>query len=132
MYETLLFFHVLAAFFLVSGVVMYSAFALGSPVNRMTRLVAESLWGAGALGTIAFGIWIALNRPEYSLADGWIIAALVLWVLAMGSGARASRGMRAPGDDSAITVDRGTLFAHWMRVLYVVLLLVDMIFKPWT
>jgi uncharacterized membrane protein len=129
-YHALLFFHVLAGFFLVSGVVMYSAFALGSPVNRATRLVAESLWGIGALGTIILGIWLALNRPEYNLLDGWIIAALVLWVLAMGSGAQASRGMRTEGEDAAIAVDRRTLFAHWMRVVYVVLLLLVMVWKP--
>jgi uncharacterized membrane protein len=129
-YHALLFFHVLAAFFLGSGVVMYSAFALGSPVNRATRLVAESLWGIGALGTIVLGIWLALNRPEYDLVDGWIIAALVLWVLAMGSGAQASRGMRAEGEDAALAIDRRTLFAHWMRVLYVVLLLLVMVWKP--
>jgi uncharacterized membrane protein len=129
-YHALLFFHVLAAFFLVSGVVVYSAFALGSPVNRATRLVAESLWGIGALGTIVLGIWLALNRPEYDLLDGWIIAALVLWVLAMGSGAQASRGMKAEGEDAAIAVDRRTLFAHWMRVVYVVLLLLVMVWKP--
>jgi len=129
-YHALLFFHVLAGFFLVSGVVVYSAFALGSPVNRATRLVAESLWGIGALGTIVLGIWLALNRPEYDLLDGWIIAALVLWVLAMGSGAQASRGMKAEGEDAAIAVDRRTLFAHWMRVVYVVLLLLVMVWKP--
>ena len=130
MYHALLFFHVLAGFFLVSGVVVYSAFALGSPVNRATRLVAESLWGIGALGTIVLGIWLALNRPEYDLLDGWVIAALVLWVLAMGSGAQASRGMQAEGQDAAIAVDRRTLFAHWMRVVYVVLLLLVMVWKP--
>jgi uncharacterized membrane protein len=129
-YHALLFFHVLAGFFLVSGVVVYSAFALGSPVNRATRLVAESLWGIGALGTIVLGIWLALNRPEYDLLDGWIITALVLWVLAMGSGAQASRGMQAEGQDAAIAVDRRTLFAHWMRVVYVVLLLLVMVWKP--
>ena len=130
MYHALLFFHVLAAFFLAGGVVMYSAFALGGPVNRATRLVAESLWGVGALGTIILGIWLALNRPEYDLLDGWIIAALVLWVLAMGSGAQASRGMRAEGGEEVLAVDRRTLFAHWMRVLYVVLLLLVMVWKP--
>ena len=130
MYHALLFFHVLAGFFLVSGVVMYSAFALGSPVNRATRLIAESLWGIGAVGTIVLGIWLALNRPEYDLLDGWIIAALVLWVLAMGSGAQASRGMRVEGEDAALAVDRRTLFAHWMRVVYVVLLLLVMVWKP--
>ena len=128
--HALLFFHVLAAFFLGTGVVIYTAFVLGSPVNRPTRLVAEILWGVGGLGTLAFGIWLALNRPEYEIWDGWIIAALILWVLATGSGAQASRGVQPVGDDSAVAVDRRTQFAHWMRVLYVVALLVVMVWKP--
>jgi uncharacterized membrane protein len=129
-YDALLFIHVLAAFFLAVGVVIYSAFVLGGPVNRPTRVVAEILWGVGGFGTLVFGIWLALNRPEYEIWDGWIIAALILWVLATGSGAQASRGVQPVGDDSAVAVDRRTQFAHWMRVLYVVALLVVMVWKP--
>jgi hypothetical protein len=131
MYHALLFFHVLAAFFLAGGIVIYSSFALGGPVNRTVRLVAEILWGVGGLGTLVFGIWLALNRPEYELWDGWIIAALILWVLATGSGARASRGIQPAGDDSAVAIDRRTLFAHWMRVFWFTALLVVMVWKPW-
>ena len=130
MYHALLFFHVLSAFFLGSAVVMFTAFVLGSPVNRTTRLVAEILWGVGALGTLALGIWLALNRPEYEIYDGWIIAAIVIWILAMGSGAQAGRGMQAAGDDSPVAIDRRTAFAHWMRVVWVVALLVVMVWKP--
>jgi uncharacterized membrane protein len=130
MYHALLFFHVLSAFFLGSAVVMFSAFVMGSPVNRSVRLVAEILWGIGALGTLVLGIWLALNRPEYEIYDGWIIAAFVLWILAMGSGARASRGVKPAGDDSPVAIDRRTAFAHWMRVVYVVALLVVMVWKP--
>jgi hypothetical protein len=130
MYHALLFFHVLSAFFLGSAVVMYSAFVLGSPVNRTTRLVAEILWGVGALGTLILGIWLALNRPEYEIYDGWIIAAFVLWILAMGSGAQASRGVKPGIDDSPVAIDRRTAFAHWARVVYVVALLVVMVWKP--
>jgi hypothetical protein len=130
MYEALLLFHVLAAFFLASGVLIYSAFALGSPVNKATRTVAEILWGVGGLGTLALGIWLALNRDEYELWDGWIIASLVLWFLATGSGAQASRGVQPTGDDSAVAIDRRTAFAHWARVLYVVALLIVMLWKP--
>jgi uncharacterized membrane protein len=129
-YHALLFFHVLAAFFLAVAVVIYSAFVLGSPVNRPTRLVAEILWGVGGLGTLALGIWLALNRPEYELWNGWIIAAVILWLLATGSGAQASRGVQPVGDDSAVAVDRRTQIAHWMRVLYVVALLIVMVWKP--
>jgi hypothetical protein len=130
MYHALLFFHVLAAFFLAAGIVIYSSFVLGGPVSRATRTIAEILWGVGGLGTLVLGVWLALNRPEYELWNGWIIAALVLWVLATGSGAQASRGVQPAGDDSAVAIDRRTMFAHWMRVLWFTLLLVVMVWKP--
>jgi hypothetical protein len=130
LYETLLFLHVLSAFLLAAGVVMYAAFVLGSPVTARLKIVAEILWGVGGVGTLVLGVWLALNRPEYELWDGWIIAALVLWVLATGSGAQASRGVQ-PGDgEAAVTVDRRTQFAHWMRTVYVIALLVVMVWKP--
>ena len=130
MNDALLFFHILSAFFLAAGIVIYSSFALGGPVNRMTKVIAEILWGVGGLGTLVFGIWLALNRPQYEIYDGWIIAAIVLWFLATGSGARAGRDIQPAGDDSAVAIDRRTLFAHWMRVFWFVALLVVMVWKP--
>lgn len=130
MYHALLFFHVLSAFLLAAAIVVYSAFALGSPVNRPTRLVGEILWGVGGLGTLALGIWLALYLDAYKIYDGWIIAAVVLWLLATGSGAQASRGMQPAGDDSAVAIDRRTQIAHWMRVVYFTALLVVMVWKP--
>src|SRR3954470_3930304 len=130
MYHALLFLHVLSAFFLATAAVLYSAFVLGGPVNRTTRLVAEILWGVGGLGVLAFGIWLAVNRPEYEVYDGWIIAALVLWVVLMGSCARASQGVKPAGDDSAVAVDRRAAFAHWMRIVWFIALLVVMVWKP--
>jgi hypothetical protein len=128
--DALLFLHVLAAFFLVAAVVMFSSFVLGGPIDRPNKLVAEILWGVGGVGTLVFGIWLALKRPEYEIWDGWIIAALVLWVLANGAGARADRDLKPTSDGSALSIDRRVAFAHWMRVLWVVLLLVVMIWKP--
>jgi uncharacterized membrane protein len=130
MYDTLIFLHVLAAFIMVAGVVILSSFVLGGPIDRPNKLVAEILWGVGGVGTLVFGVWLALNRPEYEIWDGWIIAALVLWVLANGAGARASRDLQPTADGSALTIDRRVAFAHWMRVLWVVLLLVVMVWKP--
>jgi hypothetical protein len=130
MYHALLLFHVLSAFLLASAIVMYSAFLLGGPVNRTTRLVAEILWGVGGLGTLVLGIWLALNRPEFEIYDGWIIAAIVVWFLATGSGAQASRGVQPVGDDLAVAVDRRTAIAHWMRVFWFTALLVLMVWKP--
>jgi hypothetical protein len=130
MYHTLLFLHVLSAFLMVSGVVMYSAFVLGSPVTRPLKLTAEILWGVGGVGTIVFGIWLALNRPQYEIYDGWIIAAVVLWILANGAGAQVSRAVQPSGEESPAAPDRRAKFSHWMRVLWVVLLLIDMVWKP--
>ena len=68
--------------------VIYSSFVLGSPVNRQTRLIGEILWGLGGLGTLALGIWLALYLDEYGIWDGWIIAAIVLWLAATGVDSR--------------------------------------------
>ena len=130
MYDTLIFLHVLTAFFLGAAVVMFSSFVLGGPIDRPNKIVAEVLWGVGGVGTLVFGVWLALNRPEYEIWDGWIIAAFVLWILANGAGARASRDLKPTSDGSALTIDRRVAFAHWMRVLWVVLLLVVMVWKP--
>ena len=130
MSETLLFLHILSAFFLVAGVVIYSAFVLGAPVNRPTRIVAEVLWGVGALGTIILGVWLALDIDGYELWDGWILAALVLWFLATGAGTEVSRGVEPRGDDSALTLTSRVVMAHWVRSALVLALLVVMIYKP--
>jgi hypothetical protein len=130
MYDTLLFLHVLAAFLLAIGVVIYSSFVLGSPVNGPTRTVGEALWGIGGLGTIVLGIWLALYLDGYELWDGWIIAAIVLWLAATGTGQPVSMAFRPRGDDSAIAVDQRVVLMHWLRVILVVALLVVMVWKP--
>jgi hypothetical protein len=130
-YDTLLFLHVLAGFFLAAGVVIYSAFVLGSPVNRPTRLVAEILWGIGGLGTLVLGIWLALYLDSYDILDGWIIGAVVLWLAATGTGQQTSMAFQpAAGDDSPIAVDQRVVLMHWLRTLLVVALLLVMVWKP--
>jgi hypothetical protein len=128
--ETLLFLHVLAAFFLVAGVVIYSAFVLGAPVNGPTRIVGEVLWGVGGLGTIVLGVWLALDIDGYELWDGWIIAAIVLWLLATGAGSQVSGAVEPRGDDSRLALPASVVTAHWVRTALVIALLVVMIYKP--
>jgi hypothetical protein len=130
MSETLLFLHVLAAFLLVAGVVIYSAFVLGAPVNRPTRIVAEVGWGVGGLGTLVLGVWLALDTDVYELWDGWILASLALWFLATGAGTEVSRGVEPRADDSALTLPSRVVMAHWVRTALVLALLVVMIYKP--
>ena len=130
MTETLLFLHVLAAFFIVAGVVVYSAFVLGGPVNRLARTTGEVLWGVGGLGTLVLGIWLALDIDGYEIWDGWIIAAILLWVLATGAGSGVSRSVQPRDDDSAVALPTAVVAAHWARTLLVIALLVVMIYKP--
>src|SRR5581483_3011206 len=33
----------------------------------------------GGLGTIVFGVWLAIVDDAYHVWDGWIVAAIVLW-----------------------------------------------------
>jgi hypothetical protein len=122
---------VLAGFFLAAGVVIYSAFVLGSPVNRPTRLVAEILWGIGGLGTLVLGIWLALYLDAYEIWDGWIIGAVLLWLAATGTGQQTSMAFQpAAGGDSPIVVDQRVILMHWLRTLLVIALLVVMVWKP--
>lgn len=130
MYHALLFFHVLSAFLLFGAVVMYSAFVLGAPVDRRVRLVAEILWGVGGVGTLALGIWLALYLDAYKIYDGWIIAAIVLWLLANATGSQTSRAVQPSADGGPVAVDSRVAAMHWARTLIVVALLVVMVYKP--
>ncbi|MFL5870198.1 MAG: hypothetical protein ACJ75R_03900 [Solirubrobacterales bacterium] len=134
MYDFLLFVHVLTAFCLAATIVIYSAFALGAPATDRTTFIAERLWDVGGLGTLVFGVWLAINRPEYEVWDGWVIAALVLWFVAFGLQRQAYVAMNASGSPSGTAVlapDRAALARfNALRALVFLLLLIDMIFKP--
>ena len=130
MYDWLLFLHVLSAFFLVATVVIFSAFALGAAADSRVLTVGNVLWAVGGLGTLVFGIWLAIYLDGYDLLDGWIIAALVLWAGATELGRRAELGI-APESNGVAAADRSrALLMHWLRTIVVLALLVDMIFKP--
>ena len=122
MTDALLFLHVLAAFLLMGTVVMLSSVALGAVAPPRTISIANLMWDAGGIGTIVFGIWLALDIDGYGLFDFWIIAAIVLWAVATELGRRA----RAALAEGAATFAQW----HWLSALVVVVLLVDMIFKP--
>jgi uncharacterized membrane protein len=129
-YHALLFFHVLSAFLLFGAVVIYSAFVLGAPAYRRSKTVAEILWGVGGVGTLALGIWLALYLDAYKIYDGWIIAAIVLWVLANAAGSQTSKAVQPVDDGRAAAIDSRAATMHWLRTVFVVALLVIMIYKP--
>jgi hypothetical protein len=131
-YHTLLFLHVLAAFALVATVVVFSAFALGLTTDSRVLSVGNVLWAIGGLGTLVFGVWLALYVQGYEIYDGWIIAALVLWAIGTELGRRAQAGYTAApaGGASDSAEVRQAALMHWLRSLVVLALLVVMIYKP--
>jgi hypothetical protein len=131
-YDTLLFLHVLAAFALVATVVVFSAFALGVTADRRVRAVGNALWAIGGLGTLVFGVWLALYVQGYEIWDGWIIAALVLWAIATELGRRAQVGYTTTGGvgEGAVATAANPALMHWLRTVVVLALLVVMIWKP--
>jgi hypothetical protein len=140
-YDWLLFLHLLAAFAVVATVVMFSAFAFGWTRDRRVLTVANVVWAIGGLGTLVFGVWLALNVSGYDITDGWIITALVLWAVATELGRRAQLGYTevtstanptsAAADAEAAVASSGSAqIWHWLRSLAVLALLVVMIYKP--
>jgi hypothetical protein len=122
-YDWLLFLHLIAAFLLAVTVVMYSAVALGAASSPRMMFVADRCWDVGGLGTLVFGIWLALNLDQYDFFDGWILLAIALWLVATGLGQSLQRRLAA--DDL-----RAVYAMHWIRTVVVLALLVTMIWKP--
>ena len=125
MYDWLLFFHLLAAFLLAVTAVTYSAVAFGAVAGGRTLFVADRCWGVGGLGTLILGVWLALYLDEYEIWDGWIIGAIVLWLVATGLGESVRKRLA-----DAEAVDSPVATMHWLRTLAVIGLLVLMVWKP--
>ncbi len=147
--------HVLSAFAVVAAVVLFWVLIVAvrrtdTPEDtiRMAPLsrVGNAVIGVGMTGTLVFGIWLAFSVGGYDIWDAWIIAAFVLWALVAFFGQRTGsaymEGMtRAQelqatgrtGPDAELLVlnrtQRGLVF-HAAMTLVVLLLLVDMIWKP--
>jgi uncharacterized membrane protein len=95
-YEWLLFLHVTGAFLLVGGTVSAAAFTIMSRLRERPSEVATLLglvWFAlpfifgGVVLTLVFGLWLVHAAGQgYSFGDAWVVAALVLWVLAFALG----------------------------------------------
>jgi hypothetical protein len=134
MYDFLLFVHVLSAFCLGATVVMYSGFALGAPASARSTFIAERLWDVGALGTLVFGVWLAIYVDGYEVWDAWVLIALAIWFVAFGLQRQSYEAMNPEGvSGAALLVPDAAALARFnaLRALVVLLLLADMVWNPW-
>lgn len=122
-YEWLLFLHLIGAFAAVGSAVVFSVLLLGADrvAGAQLTFLARRLWDVGGLLTLVFGIWLALD--DYSIGDGWILLALLLWAVAAGAGIRLGMAMEDGGGERV-----RPLYA--VMTIAVVALLVVMIYKP--
>ena len=147
--------HVLSAFAYVAGLVLFWVLIVAvrrvdtpEETLRMEPIVkvGNVAVGLGAVGTIVIGIYLAFAVDSYAIWDGWIIAALVLWAVAGALGQRTGvaymQGMNkakeldAAGktgpDQELLALNRTQtgVILHAFTSLAVLLILIDMIFKP--
>jgi uncharacterized membrane protein len=156
LYDWLLFLHVAAAFALVAALVVYWVIAIAARnVDRPSESLryfrvakpANVLVIAGTIGTLVFGVWLAIDVEAYKLWDGWILAAFVLWALSAATGQRGGvayanaaklagrlagegRGDEQSDELRALLQNRRAMWLNIVSSLAVLLLLVDMIYKP--
>lgn len=148
-------FHLLFAATLVGGLVMswivvvalYSTDGAEETLGfSRVSTVANFAIILGLPGTIALGIWLAILRPEFHPWDGWIIGAIVLWVVATAAILRSfveyrkpvtkSRELLASGrvgaseDLAALNRSATALLFRTVGSAAIVLIVIDMIYKP--
>lgn len=129
MYDTLLFLHVLGAFILVAMLGVYWAMYAAGASGWLAPLgtIAFPLWGVGSISVLVFGIWLAFDVSVYDPWDGWIVLAIVLWLVQGAFGSKLSQGYK----NLAVGVGgRPALSAHLIASGAVLLLLIDMVWKP--
>jgi hypothetical protein len=147
--------HVLSAFAVVAGLIVFwvvivAARRTDTPegtlrMGPLTR-VADAAIGIGMGGTILLGIWLAFSVGGYDIWNGWIVAAIVLWLIAAELGRRTSKAygpavrkaqeLNAAGqtgsDAELLALNRTSngLMLQALSTLVILLIVVDMIWKP--
>jgi hypothetical protein len=147
--------HVLSAFAMVAGMTLFwvliaAGWRTDTPADtlRMGPLsrVAGAAIGIGMGGTIVLGVWLAFSVGGYDIWDGWIVAAIVLWVAAAALGQRTNAAYEAPvkkaqeleaagqtgPNAELLALNRTTkgLVLQVLVTLVILLIVIDMIWKP--
>jgi uncharacterized membrane protein len=147
--------HVLAAFSLVAGstlfwVLVVAVRRIDTPDDTLrlapVAKVGNATIGIGMGGTIIFGIYLAFALDGYAIWDGWILAALVLWVIGAALGRQVEeayrqgprkalelKGAGETGPNAELLAlnrtSRGVLL-HALTTTVLLLIIIDMIWKP--
>jgi hypothetical protein len=130
LYDWLLFLHMAAAFALVAGLASFGVLVLGGGGPALRRALvapAIALWNAGGIGVLVLGLGLAIDVDAYQPWDGWVLGAIVLWLVASGVGGPLTRGLQ---DRSAGLAPERARLLFAVAAAATLLLLVDMIFKP--
>ena len=146
--------HLISAFALVGALTIFSVMIAAlwrtDDPAAVTSFMRPSITGnvlvaIGMAGTIVFGVWLAISLDAYQLWDGWVIAALVLWAIGGYLGSEAGKGYQAggelaeklSGEGATSSPELAEMFgasrAFWLHVAtvaVVVLIVIDMIWKP--
>lgn len=146
----LLFAATLVGSLVMSWIVVVSLRSVDTPAETLAlHRVANVATGAtigGLLGVIVLGIWLAILRVDFHPWDGWVIAAIVLWVVAAVAllrsiveyekPARRAKALMAAAQTGAspeLTALNRTATGLALRAagsLAIVVIVVDMIWKP--
>jgi uncharacterized membrane protein len=153
-YDWLLLFHVIGAFLLFSGSIVAGILHLAatrrerpSEIGLLLGLIryAVPAIGIGSLLTLGLGLWLTDEVGYAGYGDGWIVAAIVLWVVASALGAAGGRPLGEAGELAARLAADGdapseelkravaaprTLFLNYASLASVVAILVLMVWKP--
>jgi len=128
--DLLLFLHVLAAASLVTAVVAFTAVALGAELPLSSIRPFKALWHIGLVGVFLLGIALAIDIDNYDVWDRWVLIAIVLWFIVGYTGDKLAIAYQEArtGDE---VLPASAVRMHWITIVLVLLLLADMIGKPW-
>ena len=129
MTDTLLFLHLLSAAALFTGLAAFTALVRGMRLEPGAVRIFTGVWQAGLVGVFIFGLALAFDIDDYDPWDAWVLIALGLWLALGGLGDKLVAAYRDHGENAKDTP--GVARLHWIAVVLVVLLLADMIWKPW-
>ena len=135
LYDWLIFLHVLSAFLAVWSLTALLALVLSSrgatplisPDSAMRfGRTAGIVVGAGMMGAIFFGVWLAIYLDGYQLWDPWILASIVIWAISGWAGGQAGKAFA--GD--AVGGRQAGIRYQAINSVGLFIILVLMIWKP--